>query len=63
MNGYREATAGFVQGAKGVVGAANMLRTAVAGGDTSDIEFASEILASAAESYAGNTSRYERFRF
>jgi hypothetical protein len=63
MSQYRAATSEFVQNAKGVIGPVDMLKMALAGGDTSDIEFATDVLARAADSYAGNTAKYERFGF
>jgi hypothetical protein len=61
MSNYEEATLGFVQGTKGVLSAADMLKTAAAGGDPGDIEFAAQLLAKAADDYTGNTAQYERF--
>lgn len=63
MDGYRETAGDFVQSAKGVIGAVDMLKTAVAGGDPDDIDFAVDIVAKAADSYTGSTARYERFGF
>jgi hypothetical protein len=63
MNGHREAAIGFVHSAKGVVGAVDMFRTALAGGDQTDIDFAVDILAKAADAYSGDTETYGRMAF
>jgi hypothetical protein len=59
----QEATISFINGAKGVVGAVSLLRTAVAADDPSDINFASGLLAQAADDYLGNTVTYQQKRF
>ena len=63
MQEYQTITSELVRNAKGVVGAADILKTAVAGGDRSDISFAAEVLAKAADRYAGTTDAQARFGF
>jgi hypothetical protein len=63
MSAYREATGDFVQSAKGVVGAVDMLRTALAGGDQTDVDFAADVLGKAADAYSGNAEKYQRMGF
>lgn len=61
MNGYQEASQDFIQDAKGVIGAMDLLRTAIAGGDAGDIKYAKGLVANAAGRYAGTTEAYQRF--
>ena len=63
MTNYQEATSSFVTSAKGVAGAVDMLKAAIAGGNPEDISFASELVANAADSYMGNTENYQRRGF
>ncbi len=63
MDGYTVAASEFVQSAKGVVGAVDMLKTAISGGDQGDVDFAADILAEAADRYAGNTAKYRQIGF
>lgn len=63
MNNTRTATIEYLQSTKGVIGAVDMLKTAISGGDTAEIDLASELLVSSTDSYSGNTSKYERFGF
>src|ERR1044072_479346 len=60
MTNYREATTSFVNSAKGVVGAVDMLKAAIAGGDPEDIKFTTELVTGAADDYLGNTETYQR---
>ena len=60
MTNYREATTSFVNSAKGVVGAVDMLKAAIAGGDPEDIKFTTELVTGAADNYLGNTETYQR---
>lgn len=59
----RSATLDFVQSARGVVGALDMVKTAIAGGDPGDINFAIELLDRSADSYLGSSGKFERFGF
>jgi hypothetical protein len=63
MTNYREATSNFINGAQGVVGAVEMLKAAIASGDQDDINFATVLVASAADGYVGNTTTYQRRGF
>lgn len=63
MDNKRTSTLGFVQGAKSVIGALDLLRTALASGEADSIEFASELLGQSAEGYASSTTRFGQFGF
>lgn len=56
-------TASFVIGAKGVAGAVEMLRTAIVDGSANDVDFASDLVAQAADSYLGNSVTYQKKKF
>jgi hypothetical protein len=60
MTNYREATTGFVNSAKGVAGAVDMLKAAISGGDPEDINFTTELVTGAADNYLGHTETYQR---
>ena len=63
MNKYSEVSSNYVNSAKGVASASNMLRIAVGGGDKGDIDFAVEALFNAASEYSGNSIEQEQFAF
>lgn len=63
MTNYREATSDFVNSAKGVGGAVDLLKAAMAGGDPDDISFATDLVAGAADSYMGKTATYQQSGF
>jgi len=60
---YRDATTDFVRSTQSIIGAVDMLKTAIAGGDSGDIQFATGVLSRAADEYAGNTAQYARLGF
>lgn len=57
----RDATIGFVQNTQSIVGAVDMLKAAIAGGDADDISFAADLVAKAADDYSGTSAEYGRF--
>lgn len=63
MPEYIQAASGFVQGAKAVSSAVDILKAALAGGEPADISFASEMVSSAADVYAGMSRTYGKFGF
>ncbi|MBN1261862.1 MAG: hypothetical protein JXB35_14385 [Anaerolineae bacterium] len=63
MNDYRSTRSGLVQGAQDVLTALGNLRVTLAVGDASDVVFASEALAMAADSYLGQTTKFSRSGF
>lgn len=63
MNGYQQTAEHFIQSARGVISTTQILKTAISGGDKSDIEYAAGILNTAADAYAGNTRSYSSYGF
>jgi len=63
MSTYPADTRDFLKSTRGVIGAVDMLRTALSGGDAGEIDFATESLAGTVDNYAGRTTAYSNFGF
>ena len=63
MSKYGQASLDYVNSAKGIVSAANMLKIAIGGGDQGDIDFAVDALTNAASEYTGRASEQEQLGF